>query len=141
MKTDTLSLTHERVDDIPLLLGFMQQLNFPVLLERHLGAHHLHQGLSNGTLATVWLAFLLSQSNHRKISVQDWAHHHSHTLQSLIGQPLRPVEFSDDRLSIILRRLQDADWPALEANLWQATCEVYEIDYQCVRLDRTTSFG
>ena len=30
MKTaDTLSLTHERVDDIPLLLGFMQELNFP----------------------------------------------------------------------------------------------------------------
>ena len=29
--TGTLSLTHERVDDIPLLLGFMQQLNFPIL--------------------------------------------------------------------------------------------------------------
>ena len=141
MKTATLSLTHERVDDIPLLLGFMQQLNFPVLLERHLGSHHLHQGLSNGTLATVWLAFLLSQANHRKISVQDWAHHHSHTLQTLLGQPLRPVELSDDRLSIILRRLQDAAWPGLEADLWQATCEVYEIDYQCVRLDSTTSFG
>ena len=141
MKTATLSLTHERVDDIPLLLGFMQQLNFPVLLERHLGSHHLHQGLSNGTLATVWLAFLLSQANHRKISVQDWARNHPHTLQTLLGQPLRPVEFSDDRLSIILRRLQDAAWPALEADLWQATCEVYEIDYQCVRLDSTTSFG
>jgi hypothetical protein len=29
MKTTTLSLHHERVDDIPLLLGFLQQLNFP----------------------------------------------------------------------------------------------------------------
>jgi transposase len=141
MKTESLSLTHERVDDIPLLLGFMQYLNFPVLLERHLGSHHLHQGLSNGWLATVWLAFLLSQSNHRKVSVQDWARSHPHTLETLIGQPLRAVEFSDDRLSIILRRLQDADWPALEADLWQATCEVYEISYQCVRLDATTSFG
>jgi transposase len=141
MKTDTLSLTHERVDDIPLLLGFMQRLNFPVLLERHLGSHHLHRGLSNGWLATVWLAFLLSQANHRKVSVQDWARSHAHTLQTLVGQPLRPVEFSDDRLSIILRRLQDADWAALEADLWRATCEVYEIPYQCVRLDSTTSFG
>jgi hypothetical protein len=128
MKTDTLSLTHERVDDIPLLLGFMQQLSFPVLLERHLGSHHLHQGLSNGMLTTVWLAFLLSQANHRKISVQDWARTHPHTLQTLIGESLRPVEFSDDRLSIIRRRLQDAPWPALEADLWQATCEVYAID-------------
>jgi transposase len=142
MKTaDTFSLTHERVDDIPLLLGFMQQLKFPDLLERHLGSHHLHRGLSNGWLATVWLAFLLSQSNHRKVSVQDWAHNHAHTLESLIGQPLRPIEFADDRLSIILRRLHDADWSALEADLWQATCEVYEISYQCVRLDSTTSFG
>ena len=142
MKTaDTLSLTHERVDDIPLLLGLMQQLSFPDLLERHLGSHHLHRGLSNGWLATVWLAFLLSQSNHRKVSVQDWAHHHPHTLETIIGQPLRSVEFGDDRLGIILRRLRDADWSALEADLWRATCEVYEISYQCVRLDSTTSFG
>ena len=41
----------------------------------------------------------------------------------------------------MLRRLHDADWSALEADLWQATCEVYEISYQCVRLDSTTSFG
>jgi transposase len=142
MKTaNALSLTHERVDDIPLLLGFMQHLNFPILLERHLGSHHLHRGLSNGWLATVWLAFLLSQSNHRKVSVQDWARHHPHALETLVGQPLRPAEFGDDRLSIILRRLHDADWSALEADLWQATCEVYEISYQCVRLDSTTSFG
>jgi transposase len=142
MKTaGTLTLTHERVDDIPLLLGFMQQLNFPELLERHLGSHHLHRGLSNGWLATVWLTFLLSQSNHRKVSVQDWAGNHSHTLEALLGQSLRPVEFGDDRLSIILRRLHDADWSALEADLWKATCEVYEISYQCIRLDSTTSFG
>lgn len=142
MKTAcTLTLTHERVDDIPLLLGFMQEMNFPVLLEQHLGSHHLHRGLSNGWLATVWLAFLLSQSNHRKVSVQDWARKHSHTLETLIGEPLRSVEFGDDRLSIILRRLHDADWSALEADLWQATCEVYEISYQCIRLDSTTSYG
>jgi len=119
----------------------MQQMNFPVLLERHLGSHHLHRGLSNGWLATVWLAFLLSQSNHRKVSVQDWAGNHSHTLETLIGEALRPVEFGDDRLSIILRRLYDADWAALEGDLWAATCEVYEISYECIRLDSTTSFG
>src|SRR5271154_6837062 len=100
MNSDTLSLKHERVDDIPLLLGFMQELNFPELLEQHLGSHHLHRGMSNGWLATVWLAFVLSQANHRKISVQDWACSHAHTLQSFIGQALRPIEFSDDRLSI-----------------------------------------
>jgi len=141
MKTTTLALQHERVDDIPILLGFLQQLNFPDLLERHLGSHHLHRGLPNGWLITVWIAFLLSQANHRKVSVQDWAGSHPHTLATLLGQSLRPAEFSDDRLGIILRRLAEADWPALEADLWLATCEVYQISYDCVRLDSTTSYG
>ncbi len=56
----------------PCSLFFFQQLNFPEVLERHLGSHHLHRGLTNGWLATVWIAFLLSQANHRKVSVQDW---------------------------------------------------------------------
>ncbi len=64
-----------------------------------------------------------------------------HPLETLLGQSLRPVEFSDDRLSIVLRRLYEADWPALEKELWLATCEVYQINYDCIRLDSTTSYG
>jgi transposase len=141
MLPDTLTLQHERVDDIPLLLGLMQQLHLPEILERHLGSHHLHQGIANGWLACGWMAFILSQANHCKVSVQDWAQRHQHTLQALIGQPLRPVEFSDDRLSIILRRIHDADWPALEADLWQAACQVYDVPLDCIRLDATTTCG
>jgi transposase len=87
------------------------------------------------------MAFILSEANHRKVSVQDWAQSHQHTLEAIIGQPLRPAEFSDDRLSIVLRRLHGAAWPALEADLWQATCQVYEIPISCIRLDSTTSCG
>jgi transposase len=138
--TDIL-LQHERVDDIPLLLGLMGKMHLPEVLERGLGSHHLHQGISNGLLTCGWLGFILSEANHCKASVQPWAQSHQHTLETLLGQSLRAVEFSDDRLSIILRRLHDADWAALEADLWQATCEVYEIPMDCVRLDTTTSYG
>jgi transposase len=141
MIPNDLTLQHERVDDIPLLLGLMQQMHLPDVLERGLGSHHLHQGISNGWLACGWLAFILSEANHCKVSVQGWAQNHQHTLETLLGQCLRPVEFSDDRLSIILRRFHDADWPALEADLWRATCEVYEIPMDCVRVDATTSCG
>jgi transposase len=141
MIPDTLTLQHERVDDIPLLLGLMQQWHLPETLERSLGSHHLHEGISNGWLACVWMAFILSEANHRKVSVQDWAQSHHHTLEAIIGQPLRPVEFSDDRLSIVLRRLHDTDWSALETNLWRATCQVYEVPIRCIRLDSTTSCG
>jgi transposase len=141
MIPNDLTFQHERVDDIPLLLGLMQPMYLSEVLERGLGSHHLHQGISNGLLACGWLAFILSEANHRKVSVQDWAQNHQHTLEALLGQPLRPVEFSDDRLSILLRRFHDADWPALEADLWRATCEVYEVPLDCVRVDATTSCG
>jgi transposase len=141
MIPNDLALQHERVDDIPLLIGLMQKLHLPEVLERSLGSHHLHEGISNGLLTCGWLAFILSAANHCKVSVQDWAVSHKHTLETLLRQALRPIEFSDDRLSIILRRFHDADWPAFEENLWQATCEVYEIPLECVRLDSTTSYG
>src|SRR5947208_835265 len=141
MIPNTLTLQHERVDDIPLLLGLMQQLQLPETLERSLGSHHLHQGISNGWLACVWMAFILSEANHRKVSVQDWAQSHQHTLEAIIGQPLRPAEFSDDRLSIILRRLHDSNWSVLETHLWQSTCEVYEVPIRSVCLYNTTSYG
>lgn len=141
MKPESLLLRHERIDDIPLLLGFLQKLGLPELLERHLGSHHLHQGLPNGVLATTWLAFILSEADHRKVSVQDWAQRHQQLLERFWDQPVRPVEFSDDRLSILLRRLHDADWTVLEADLWQDTCQVYEIPLDCIRLDATTSYG
>jgi transposase len=141
MIPSNLTLQHERVDDIPLLIGLMQKLHLPEVLERGLGSHHLHQGLSNGLLTCGWLAFILSASNHCKVSVQGWAEDHQHTLQTLFGQSLRSVEFSDDRLGILLRRFHDADWDAFERDLWEATCQVYDIPLDCVRLDSTTSYG
>ncbi len=139
----TLELTHERVDDVPLLLGFLIQLRFPEVLDRHLPPHSLHQGLSNGWLITVWIAYILSQADHRKSHVQQWVDGLQHTLETLIGQPIRPVEFGDDRLTLVLKRLSDpAVWRELEADLWHAQCEVYALPpVERVRLDATTSYG
>jgi transposase len=139
---ERLTLTHERVDDIPLLIGLAQQLQLPVILDRHLGNHGHQQGWSNGWLATVWLAYILSQGDHRKAAVREWANALPHTLEQLVGQPLRDVECSDDRLGGVLRRLSnDAAWEAIEQELWAATVAVYELEVQGIRLDSTTSYG
>src|SRR3954449_11061940 len=111
----TLVLTHERVDDVPLLLGSLIRLKLPEILDRHYPAHPLHQGLSNGWLITVWIAYILSRADHRKSPVQAWAQELHHTLKATIGQTIRPVEFSDDRLSLVLKRLDlDPAWESLE---------------------------
>ena len=77
---DTLDLVHERVDDIPLILGLAQRLNLPEVLDQGLRRHHLHRGLSPGWLATVWITYVLSQADHRKSAVRDWARAHRVTL-------------------------------------------------------------
>src|SRR4029079_18109973 len=100
----TLVLTHERVDDVPLLSGFLRKLQFPEILDRNLPPHPLHQGLSNGWLITVWIAYILSHADHRKSPVQDWTRRLHHTLETTIGRTIRPVDFSDDRLTLLLKR-------------------------------------
>jgi len=136
------AIIHERVDDIPLLVGLMQKLHLPEILDRHLGNHGNHQGLSNGWLATLWLVYILSEGDHRKYTVQDWVERHRNTLERLISQPIRPVECNDDRLGIVLRRLSNTQaWKALEGELWQSTMEVYAIEVDGVRLDSTTTYG
>ncbi len=136
-----IQLKSERIDDLPLLWGLLEQLRLGELLDARLGHHHLHKGLSNGQLACVWLAFVLSEGDHRKVALQPWALNRQHTLEVLLRQPLREVECSDDRLGLLLRRLARADWPALETGLWQAACLVYEFQVTSVRLDATTASG
>ena len=138
----TLTLRHERVDDIPLIIGVANRLQLAEVLDRHLGTHSLQEGLSNGWLIVGWLAYILSHADHRKSAVQAWANAMPHTLEHLLGQPIRTVEFSDDRLGRVLRRLSDATaWDAIERDLWAATVAVYELALTGIRLDSTTSYG
>ena len=139
----TLQLTHERVDDVPLLLGFLMKLQFPEILDRHLPPHPLHQGLSNGWLITVWITFILSRANHRKSHVQPWVESLQHTIETSIAQPIRSVDFSDDRLTLVLKRLSNlAVWHELETSMWRTQCEVYALPpVTRVRLDATTTYG
>ena len=140
--TEILNLRHERIDDVPLLLGVGQQLGLADILNRHLGTHGLQQGLHNGQLAVGWLTFILSQADHRKSAVRDWANGLSQTLSQAFGRPLREVDFSDDRLGNVAQRLSDeAAWDAIEQELWAATMNVYELSLSGVRLDSTTSYG
>jgi len=139
---EAVELKHERVDDIPLLFGLMEQLKLAALLDEHLGKHGLHQGLSPGWLACVWLAYILSEGDHRKAAVAEWVARHRHTLERLLGQELRETDFTDDRLGILLRRFSVASaWHAMEAALWQQTLCVYDVALTGIRLDGTTTYG
>src|SRR4029079_8997201 len=97
---------------------------------------------SNGWLVTVWIAYILSRADHRKSPVQAWAQGLHHTLEPPTERRIRPVEFNDDRLTSLLKRLDTQPaWESLEADLWHTHCDIYALPVERVRLDATTSCG
>jgi len=140
--TETLTLTTERVDDIPLLLTHLMRMNVPSLLEQHFHQHGNWQGLSAGWVATIWLAHVLSQSDHRLNQVQPWATARLHTLRTCTQQPVQALDLTDDRLARVLCMLSDdASWTSFERALTRDTLRVYDLRPSRVRIDTTTSSG
>jgi transposase len=135
-------ITSERIDDFPLLLAVMLQLGLPDIFDHHIKRHGLHQGLSWGWIASIWLAHLLTKSNHRKQPVQAWVKQAHATIEKISGQTVRDLDFSDDRLTLLLRRLSKPDiWQAIEKELSQNIIRVYDLKAKQVRLDPTTVSG
>ncbi|HSH80904.1 MAG TPA: hypothetical protein VLA19_20425 [Herpetosiphonaceae bacterium] len=140
--SETLTITTERVDDLPLLLTHLIQLGVPHLLDSYFRQHGNWQGLPACWVATVWLAHLLSEGDHRLNHVHPWAEQRLHTLHALLPHPLQPLDFTDDRLASVLRMLSnDAPWVGFERALTRATLRVYDLRPTRVRVDTTTSSG
>jgi transposase len=140
--SETLTITTERVDDIPLLLTHLQRMDLPSLIEEHFHQHGNWQGLSAGWTATIWLAHVLSQVDHRLNQVQPWAENRLLTLQTCTRQPVRSLDLTDDRLASILHMLSDdTAWISFERALTRTSLRVYDLRPSRVRLDTTTSSG
>jgi transposase len=130
----------ERVDDIPLLLAQMDKMNIAGLLNKHFPMHGNWQGLSLGETVVVWLAYILSEGDHRLNSVQGWVAGILMTLTACLkADGLRELDFSDDRLAIVLYSLgQDAPWEAYEPDQAGVLLRVYDLPARRVRIDSTT---
>src|SRR6266852_295099 len=130
----------ERVDDIPLLLEQMQRMGLPALLDDHFSTHGNWQGLSLGWVTTIWLSSILSRGDHRLVHVEPWVSKRLWTLRSATGQAVERLDFTDDRLEIVLRSLHDDTlWSAFEAALNQHTVRVYELPTARVHVDSTSA--
>ena len=142
MTTTELTITSERIDDFVLLLEIMKRLGFPAILDHHLTRHGLQQGLSWGWIGTIWLAHILSQGDHRKLTVRDWVRQAHETLERVTGLDIRETDFTDDRLTLLLQHLSKPEaWHAIELELGRSIVRVYDLKPQRVRLDTTTVSG
>src|SRR5881392_2306375 len=109
---EELQITTERIDDFVVLLALMQQMELPTIL----------------------LAHIVSQGDHRKVTVRDWVRQAHSTLEQVTGLEIRETDFTDDRLTIVLRHLSDVlRWQAIEQELGQHLVQVYALEEQPIR--------
>lgn len=132
----------EHINEIPLIIFTARKLQFDVVINRYLQHHGNIRGIGYGELTIGWLAFILTQCNHRKSHVEKWALARPLSLKALLSNKIRDKDFSDDRLSKLLNLLGDDDsWNAIEKDLWQAKMDVYDLPLKSIRLDSTSVYG
>jgi transposase len=140
-QSDLVMIT-ERVDDVALLIGQMVKMGLPEVLDRHIPRHWTQRGLRWGWTAVIWLAYIVTEGDHRKVSVETYLKGMYHTLSQLTAQAIEPLDFSDDRLSHLLKHLsKPAYWHKIERDLNARSMEVYDLSQDVVRCDGTTVSG
>src|SRR2546429_3305075 len=132
----------ERVDDVAFLIGQMVTMGLPEVLDRHIPRHWTQRGISWGWTAVIWLAYIVTEGDHRKVSMETYLQGMHHTLSHLTAQVIEPLDFSDDRLSHLLKHLsKPAYWHAIERDLNARSIEVYPLPQDVIRCDATTVSG
>jgi len=130
----------ERVDDIPLLLEQMQRMNLPTLIDHHFPTHGNWQGLSLGWVSTIWLSSILSRGDHRLVHVEPWVNNRLWTFRKATGQAVEHLDFTDDRLALVLQYLSDdVRWAQFESALNHHTVRVYDLSCERIHVDSTTA--
>lgn len=137
--SEQITITHERTDDIPVILAFLRHLRVAELIDQHFPTHGNWTGLSLGQMLSVWLTFILSECDHRLSHVEPWIAAHQQTLSRCLNQQVLPRDGTDDRLARGLDDLGVVDnWVECECELNQTLIRVYDLHPKTARVDPTT---
>ncbi len=135
------AIESERVDDIPLLLAVIKKMGIIDIINEQFEQHGNWEGLAAGYIVAIWLTYILSEGDHRKSYLQEWVAEREHTLlYSLDIGEINDLDFTDDKLSIILNKFSDdAVWQKSECEVNKRIIRVYDLDLEIVRIDTTTA--
>jgi hypothetical protein len=89
---EALTVTTECVDDIPLLITWMERMGLVTLINEHFPPHGNWQGLDPGRVLVGWLAHILSEADHRLNQVEEWAAKRLETLSGCLGVAVRALD-------------------------------------------------
>jgi transposase len=136
---ETLEITTEQINDLPLLLGLVEERGIRQAIDARIRPHGHWQGISVGTVVSIWLCHLLMERDHRLVVVREWAAARRQTLHALRGVRLRETDLTDDRLAnVLIMRSAPADHEAVDQALSADWIRVYALPQRTVRLDSTS---
>src|SRR6266699_5862704 len=134
--TSELVIITERVDDVALLIGPMVKMGFVEVLDRPIPRHWQQRERSWGWTAVIWLASILTECDHRKVSVEAYIKGMHHTLSRLTAQVIEPLDLSDARLRHLLTHLsKKASWHQIDKALKARSIEGYDLPQDVIRCD------
>ena len=120
----------------------MVRMGYPDILDKHTPKNWSRRELSFGWTLTIWLSYVLSKSDHRKVSVENYVLGLEETISRITQQKVTALDFSDDRLTSLLTVLSKQDvWQSVEDDIAGRSVDVYDLSSRTVRCDATTVSG
>ncbi len=83
LRQSDLVVITERGDDVALLIGQMVKMGLVEVLDRHIPRYGRNGGSVGGGRRMIWLASILTEGDHRKVSVETSLKGVHHTLSRL----------------------------------------------------------
>ncbi len=140
--TSDLVIITERVDDVALLIGHMVKMGFVEGLDRPIPRHWPQRERSWGWTAVIWLASLLPEGDHRKVSVEADIQGMHHPLSHLSGQIIPPLDCRDDRVGHLRKHLRKPTYGhEIERAVHARSLAVYALSQDVIRGEATTVSG
>ena len=132
--------TSERVDDLPLILHWLQTMQIAEIMdEQRMPAHKNRQGLSYGQLSVLFVAYVVTQSDHRLNQIEGWVRAHHRTLEALTGWRIGDKDASDDRLADLLSVLGGSDdLGPMEERMGRHLVRAYALPTDVARCDSSS---
>jgi hypothetical protein len=79
--------TSERIDELPVVIHCLKQMQVDVIIDRVLGpAHGNWEGLSRGELALVYVSYVVMNCTHFLSPLQAWVAEHRQSLVQALGK-------------------------------------------------------
>jgi transposase len=139
---EEMTLHTEVIDDVVLLIEEIRRMGLPAILDEVFKGHWVAERLSWGWTLGIWLVYLISEGDHRKLPVRAWVKGMHETLELITGFEIRDIDFTDDRLTIALSYLSDdTHWHEIEGKLGRNLVRVYDLRKKTIHVDATTISG